>query len=518
MVKNGMKKVLILLLVLLMLVPAVAACKKNTPDATDGGSDVAGGSETETDKYAVGDNIGDIDLGARAIKIAQPGQTNYMSEVKVERLTGDVVSDAIFKRNAAVEKRLNCKIDNVVKTSAYQINEALEKDVMNGIDPGFELILGTSYIVTQPYTKGVYVDLNEVKNLDLSQPYWSQLINETCEIGGVQYLATGAVSLTYYKCTHVNVLNERILGETTGEVPDVIGMVKDGKWTIENTTALAKQYYVDYGDPGRSDDDISGYITDTSMSVDAYLSSGQIQILKKGEDGYYSYQFDNVRAQEVLDDLAVLFGDDAIDCNFPDAINDKIKKFASGGALMAGLDLIDLETQSIKDMEDDYVILPTAKWSEDQDYYSGITDTFSLMGMVATVTGDEVGEVGAFMEVLASESYSIVTKSYFETVLRGRYSENNDRWEILEMITDNVTMDASQLFTITLQFPELESSGQTARETTTKLWRYSVLMAYKKTPKSIDTVFTNAVGTVMEEKLNGTNGLQTYIRAQLANG
>lgn len=516
MVKNGMKKVLILLLVLLMLVPAVAACKKNTPDATDGGSDVAGGSETETDKYAVGDNIGDIDLGARAIKIAQPGGNDYLYEVKVERLTGDVVSDAIFKRNAAVEKRLNCKIDNVVMNNAYGINEALEKDAMNGIDPGFELILGTSYIVTQPYTKGVYVDLNKVDNLDLSKPYWSQLINETCSIGGVQYLATGAVATTYYQYTHVNVLNERMLAETTEEVPDVVAVVKDGKWTIEYQTQLIKKYYVDYGDPGRSEDDIHGYVTDTSMEVDAYLSSGVIQILKKGEDGYYTYQFDNVRAQEVLDDLALLYGDDATYCS-----NDwdiKLGRFAEGEALMCGLVLKNLESKSVKDMKDSYVILPTAKWSEDQDHYSGVTDTFSLMGMVATVTGDEVGEVGAFMEVLASESYSTVTKTYFETVLRQRYSENNDRWEILKMITDNVTMDASQLYTITLSFPELMSGGQTERETTTKLWRYSVMMSYRKTPPAIDTVFTNAVATVMEEKLNGTNGLQTYIRQQLANG
>lgn len=524
--KSSLKKLVVLILALLMLLSAFVACKTDTPevsgsDSTDNGGDVTESkgngenNETEKSKYDVEDGLGDMDLNGLTVRIAYVNGSDYDNEVAVERLTGDVVSDEVYKRNIAVQKRLNVKLNGVPlgNGNAYGVADDLSEAVLAGQAAGYEVTLAPSYVTCGYVTRGLYHDLNTVENLDLSRVYWSQLLNETYDIGGIQYSASGAISLSFYKFVFVTLVNDTML-KTKANAPDLISAVKNGKWTIEYQTQIIKDYYVDKGVTGRDDEDILGFIGSTGIDYDAYLSSGDVTVLSKGDDGFYSYAFDLARATDVMDDVVALFNSSASyaysDNNTME--DQALKKFSQGTALTMTSRLIELETANMKNMKDEYTVLPVPRLTEDQEaYYSLISDRFSSVAVPISVSDDILGNVGATIEALAAESYRKVSPAYIETVLRTRYTSGPEKWEIMNMIMENVKMDACLPYTNALGL-----TGE-PRNTLIKLWRYTAWKGYEDgTNPPVSTVFHSGIETKVEENLNGENGLQTYIKQQLA--
>ncbi len=519
---NNTKRLLLILLTLAMLLPLIVACAKDEPNEVDGSdskndvvessSDSESKSESESSEYDVYDDLGEIDMDGRTIVIAQPSVDDYVDEVDPDRLTGAVINDAVFRSNMAVEERLNIELKKtVIRGDGYALVTALESEYL-GQQKTYDLILAESYILCTGITRGLYNDLKKVDNLDLSKVYWSPLLNDAYDIGGIQYVASGAVSNSFYRFMFVNVMNNRILNETKGEVPNVVQVVKDGKWTIEYQANLIKDYYLDKGAAGKDEDDVFGFVGDTITMLDAYLSSGEIQVLKKQDDGFYVYDFDHTRATAVMDDILELILQDAAWCytDTKTASENEIKKFASGTALFASTRLVHLEGQEVKKMKDEYTILPVAKWSEDQtNYYSLISDRFTAMAIPSTVDGDDVHQLGAVMEAIASDRYRTVVPKYMENVLRTRLTSNPDNWEILKNMTENVKMDACLPYTAALTF-----SGY-AKGTLVKLWRTAAYYAYIGNSQSIASLFPPQLSETIDQRLNGEDGLQTYIRTQL---
>ena len=516
-----MKKILMramsLMLILLMLVPVVAACKKDgakddesesvSSDVVESGNE----GESEKSKYDVEDDLGDIDLGGRRVTIAQTGMDDYKNEIIIERLTGDVVNDAVYKRNAKVEKRLNFDLQSVsIGNGVYSVLNDLETNILSG-SLQYDIVMNPSYAACAYTTRGLFRDLKKIDNIDLEKVYWSPYLNDAYEIGGVQYVASGAISLSFFKFVFITMVNDNILSQNMGGVPDLVKVVKDGKWTIEYQKNLTKNYYSDFGAPGKDSEDIFGFVSTTSISVDPYVSSGEITFLEKSTDGFYSWAFDFTKASNVMDDIIELFSLESSYREPTDSMENVVDMFASGHALMATMRFYELESASIRNMKDKYTVLPIPRYSEDQQgYYSLISDRFTGVVIPASVRNDDVENIGAVLEALASESYRTVAPAYYETALKVRYVDDANAWEMMDIIIESVKMDAVLPYTAAL-----ELSDET-RNTVIKLWRWTIYKAYTDSASIMGSTFNDNVGTKINDKLNGKDGLQTYIKEQLA--
>jgi hypothetical protein len=72
---------------------------------------------------------------------------------------------------------------------------------------------------------------------------------------------------------------------------------------------------------------------------------------------------------------------------------------------------------------------------------------------------ERVQMLGAVLEAMALESYKSVVPTYYEVALKGRYLEDSDSWRMLDMIYENVKVDAGVLYT-----KNIESVHQTPRD------------------------------------------------------
>lgn len=443
-------KILALLLLICILIPSIVACKKDgTADGetTDEVDDSVSESETK-DKYDVQDNLGDVDLGGKEVTIATTADSWFKGELTVEKFNGEIVNDAVYKRNMFVENRLNMKIKNEeVKGDVYQPANNVLKHLQSG-QHVFDLVLAPVYCSIINTTKGCWRDLSKYDNIDLSQPYWSQLFNEQISVGnGSQFMATGAISLSYYRLTYVTLVNDAMLA-TRPDAPNLVEVVNNKDWTIEYQTQLTSKYLVDDGDGIKEKDDTYGFIAASYNGTNPYWSSCQLTMLDKTDDGFYTYAMDKNRVSTVTDQLITLFTADSTWTSNIRGNNDELHaKFAEGTALMATVMLQAVETPALQNMKDEYSILPIPKLDKDQDtYYSFVHDRFTAIAIPTTAPEWECDNFATVMEAMASESYRTVTQSYYEKALKDKYANNPESVEMIDMITQNVYVDAGEIY------------------------------------------------------------------------
>lgn len=461
--KSGLRSILAALLLLAMLLAAVSCGKEEEGGTPSGGTTGDGGSSTgevtTEDQYNIPDAVGDRDYENATIRIASSGRSWYDDEVTVARPTGDIIDDAVYKRNKAVEARLNISITNkTTGTSQYEVSNQLRQDKLNGMD-NIDIAWNPVYSTIMYTSEGILSNLLAVPNLDLGAGYWSQLFNESVSIGNAQYMAAGPISLSYYRFVFVTYVNKTLLN-SHDDAPDLVEAVKGGKWTLDYQYELAKQYYRDTDGIAHNEQDVYGFVSSPYLNVDPYWSSCEISILTKNDDNYYEYNLSKERLSTTVDKILQFFYDEDatylykldVDEATGNAEQDRIaEKFGSGTALMATLRLIHVEDECVRNLKDKYMILPIAKLDETQTaYYSYQHDSFTGIAIPSTVPTTRHEMLGAVLEVMASESYRTVTPAYYETALKARYMDDPVSWDMLDMITANIKLDAGVLYTKSL--------------------------------------------------------------------
>ena len=450
-------RTLCLLLSLLMLAPTLASCggtETETTTDTSTSGETAVETETETEDPWLDDLPEDMDLGGRTINILSRVEGEEMNEFVVEEMTGDVINDAIFTRNLNLEARLNVKIENtpIWGDDASGTTE-LENVVVSG-STDYDIFCSNSYRTAESGYKGHLLDLNSLQYVDLTKDYWAQGLNEAASMGGRQYIATGSMSLGFYRYMMVNLFNKDMFVEAGIDYP--YQTVLDGKWTLDYQNTLSETFYQDVNGNGERDAaDRYGYVTrmsnDTSIN-DGYWASLNFRSISKDENDYYVYDVNEENFVNGIDALLRLMNGSGT-AQMCDNDGDIYQRFNEGLAAMTVARLYVVEGGDFRDMEDEYGILPMPKASEAQEaYYSYDQDQFLVYGIPKSVAVDDADNIGMFLEAYASESYNVVKPAYYETALTVKYVNDQESAAMLDIITDGMYIDPSNLYLTMINF------------------------------------------------------------------
>ena len=490
------KKVLSLILAALMLLPMAVSCAEtpeegaNTSDnsvlttAAPSGSEVAEvPEETELASKTLPANL---KFNGETVTILSRDASFVSDELWVDDQNGSIVNDAIFKRNAKVMEQLNVSIESIkLAGDAYAVTTELRNAASNG-EAYFDIAANSTYSTIMYTGENIFLDLTECEYLDLDAIYWSQGYNESASIGNSQYLATGALALSLYRLMFITFYNKDLLAEAQYE--NLYDVVDDGRWTIDYQIQLSKDLYRDSDGSGSvSEGDIVGFASSTLSYLDPYWSSCDIQIITKDADNLLVYSLDSEKLSNTVDKLIVLFHQS--NAWFDKSSGDDGKQtamsnlFATGNVGTATLRLGSVETQQFISMEDEYGIIPMPKYDENQEkYYTFLHDQFTSIGIPSVHSNDEerVQMLGAVLEAMALENYKNVAPAYYEVALKGRYLDDSDSWRMLDMIYENVKVDAGVLYT-----KNLGSIHQTPRDMI-ELGRNSVSSKIKAVTRQIE--------------------------------
>jgi hypothetical protein len=386
-------------------------------------------------------------------------------ELWVDDQNGSMVNDEIYKRNAKVMEQLDVTIESIkLSGDAYLVSTEVRNAASNG-EAYFDIAANSTYSTIMYTSENIFLDLTECEYLDLDAIYWSQGYNESASIGNSQYLATGALALSLYRLMFITFYNKNLL--EAAQYENLYTVVDEGRWTLDYQIQLSKDLYSDADGSGTvSEGDTVGFASSTLSYIDPYWSSCDIQIITKDADNYFVYSLDSEKLSNTVDKLIILFHQS--NAWFDKSAGDDGKQtamselFATGNVGTVTLRLGSVETSQFINMQDEYGIIPMPKYDENQEkYYTFLHDQFTSIGIPSVHSSDEekVQMLGAVLEAMALENYKSVVPAYYEVALKGRYLEDSDSWRMLDMIYENVKVDAGVLYT-----KNLGSIHQTPRD------------------------------------------------------
>ena len=445
------KRILALLLAGLMLTATATSCA-TSGDSPDTGDSVTKADVTEEDTSPRDNLPGDLSFGGAELTIANNKHPETKSEIAVEGVIGEPVNDAVFERNMTVEKRLDVKI------VSYEEDNGIVEKVATAVKAGtaeYDAMAAECYITLPKTLEGIFADLNNTEYLDLTQPYWSQGFNETISHREKQYVAAGSMLLSLYRFGFVTVFNKRIFDDANQTY--LYQHVEDGTWTLDKQIELIPLFHQDNGNSIQDKEgDIYGFITSDYTNVDAYWSACQLQIIGKNADNEYEFIFDTARTFDMADKLIELFHrtDNGLLAFSVDEDWPTIRSmFADGLCAMASFRLLELENEVMRNMEDEFGVVPIPKYDVNQTSYQTLLhDQFTIISIPTTVTDTRLDMVSATLEALCSTGERIVKPVYYEDTLRTKIAQDPQSAAMMDIIVDGVYIDAGILYVASLNY------------------------------------------------------------------
>ena len=395
-------------------------------------------AETEAAETEIPDDLPEMDLEGYNYVMCINGNEERVAQTYVEELNGEIVNDAVYNKQIAVEERFNMKFSQSELAVEDDNVEAVKKSILAG-DDAFDITQGHDISMAQLSMQGMFYNLYKVPHLNFDKPWWPAATTESMTVAGQMYMMFNNISYNNLASTRILFFNKEMMTDMGLEFP--YGQVYEGTWTLDAMQVLVDQGYVDTNGNGVKDlDDKFGYISWDHFY--AVMEPFKLEPYQRDADGNLYYNFDLDRMMTLTEKLyTLMFGtggymNDDVDYNSHDV-------FTRGNAMFIYTNFSHAITMfSYGDVV--YGILPMPKLDEQQDgYYGGSTDR--PLGIPITAAA-HLDTTGLITEALNAEGYKKVFPAYYETAMKSRYADQNDDAAMMELIHDNVIISFTYLF------------------------------------------------------------------------
>ena len=437
---NQFKRALAILLASLMLLPALAACGETTdPDDTTAPSQTTSAEEGE-DTIPADELPDDLKYGGEKITFISVNAMDY------DELTGDAVEDAIYERNKAVEERLDVEIEVIHEETPID-------KVITAVSSGntdYDVMVELCWRAAPKFTGNYFYNLRNTEYLDFEKPWWNQSFTDVVTYNDITFGVTGAMVLSLYRRTYVTVFNKDLFKNANQTY--LYEYVENGSWTLDKQASLVPLFHQDNGNAQQDmAGDTYGFVSNDFIFVDPYWASCEVEIIRKDSSGEYEWVFQTAKLHDMAEKVLALYygtGDAAyIENDDYQAEQTVMTVFSGGYAAMGTMVVQQLEDATMRNMEQEYGVVPIPKYSEDQKtYYSQMHDGFTIACLPNTVKSDRADMLSAVLEAMSSVSYRIVRPVYYETTLRTKLAQDPQSAAMMDLIMDNIRIDAGFVY------------------------------------------------------------------------
>lgn len=431
------KSIMTLLLAALMTAGTLASCGGDQAENTD---TAAVNSETAAETTGEPDPFAALDFGGEKIRFYVnandyygSGSSNYLIKHD-EETTGDIVNEAVYKRNTFVEELLN--VEMVFEDCDYiwsEITEPLANTISAG-DDAYDVVVHDLFPMASMSVGGYFMNVRDGKYFDFTQDYWYDDYMSDLAFGSQQenYLLAGDFFLDIIRSAHAMYVNKDLFKERYESADELYEHVNNMTWTQEVFQSYIKDFYQDVNGDGKPDDgDIYGYgYVGKWDSAFPWISSSNIQHLSYESDGAPYFDFNNERSVKLLERLNDIFYDTSAHDYV--GVDTNTNAFMSGTVLFGGYQRI-ASFEVFRDMEYEIGILPYPMFDEAQGKYVTSTHDITNIGIIPT-TCSKMDTVSAVLEVLARETYNTVMPAYYETALKVKYSRDDQSSQMLDIV------------------------------------------------------------------------------------
>lgn len=430
-------------------------------EAETPGTSTANDSGSETGTEAVSEyEKPDVDYGGKTVTyITHQWSSNWVInsyELDASEENGDLINDAIVKRNRAVEEILKVKLEVLPLTEANDRSSPtnFQKYALSGEELFSFAMLMCGTLPSLLTIEGMFVDLNTMPNLDLSHSWWNQAANEEYNIYGKQQTAVGDICY-FNNGAPVVVFFSRELVESN-KMEDPYALVKNGKWTLEKMLKLASDAAGDLNGNGTVDTEDQFGLAAESASLGYILECAGDRLTGRDAKGNIIPTVNNEKTAELCElfinatkDPRTVILDGSVKSVLKTSFSSNFTEFFV--PKMMANELLFFTNQlhvalNLREMQTEFGILPMPKYDESQEkYYSFGNAAFSDC-LVVPGTCSDLEMTGNVIEAMGYYSQQYITPAFIDTTVMDKAVRDEESAEIVQMVLENRVYDVGFIF------------------------------------------------------------------------
>lgn len=448
-----MKKItrtIALILSLVTLLGMLAACANTTGDVTTEGAastTAPGASVVETtaeETLYVPDDLAESYNFGETITIYMWDDWR-MTEFYAEE-TGDLIDDAIYKRNIKVAERLGITFEFVEEPGDADEYKTWITRAENdwAADNEYDIYAGYSRTVPLLTLKGMCANLLEQENFNVNKPWWPEALTTECTINNKLYFCTGdiATSMLWYMVAMM--YNKDLYANYIQTDKTPMDMVDSDEWTLQNFLALVQDIYVDNNQDGEKDKNDFFGATIYTTDIDSFMIGAGITSLEKDESGALriSEKWNSQRCADICETvgnalkLTGVFGSTSrVPFRNQQAVFHMDRVFNIPGTDLGDGVALDFNVG----------VVPVPKVDEAQtEYKTNIGNPYTIYAINAQ--SDSLEATVTTLEAMGSENYRSVTPAVFEVAMKVRYTDDPQVAKMFDILKENVSFDVGKLY------------------------------------------------------------------------
>ena len=440
--------------VLLFLALLAAASCGDASDVQTADTTAASAGETaaaQTAEARIEPTLPDKTWDGYKFRVLTKGTDNVhwkSKEIVAEEENGDVINDAVYRRNLALTERFGVTMAEVVSPNGtWDLTTPLRTSVLAGADD-YDMVAGSlSDVIRKVSSEGILMDLRTVPYIDLDKPWYDDNSVEQTQLCDKVFAVSSDMLVMDEDATIVTLFNKQITADYKME--DIYSLVRSGKWTIDKMTEMAVLAAKDVDNDG-----VMGFkdqygLCSEPLNVYFSMVGCGVHAASREKDGIVL----DVKNERFIDAFlkSVSMNKDYDICLYAnnvtgvtDAYADVIDPaFVENRVLFnyAGL----VRVSHFRAMETDFGIAPVPKFDEAQkEYYSPVSIGCGAYVMIP-VTVTDLERTGAVIEMLSAESHYGLREAYYDNVLRSKGVRDEESNEMLDIIFANRVYDLAHI-------------------------------------------------------------------------
>ncbi len=454
------KKISCLILAFLMIV-MLFSCSKN--EETLEADTVVTTAEGELEED-INPNLEAIDGQGKSIKVLTRESritANYWYE-EINSEGGDmknIVDAKVYQRNILIEDKYNITLE-CEAINYNQIATTIDKQIrsMSIDEESYQIVLPMLVHAFNMANNGYVYSIASLELVNPQKPYWRGDIYDATTIGHKNYFISGDINTSVYGSSWATFFNEEILNDNG--IEDPYGLVKKGEWTLDKMLELCKNFGGDGGD-GIYDNTDNYAICSGTWVWQCFMYGSDLKFIDKNTNDIPYMVTGDLGKREAIQDILVrtvqIMNDPSLSVNSNKAglSSQPSKLFCNGQVLFYFANVNNaFVANDIKDMSQEYGMLPLPKFNDGQEYYSNAVHPHhsSTVAVPTNISNDSLRLISSILEDLSYYSYEFVKPAYYDTVITTRSARNERSYEMMPFIFEHFNIDFGLIMTDTFGF------------------------------------------------------------------